>query len=199
MGDLLPLSGELDPRDATALAQLGMSHPGLFQHLDKFHIARKANPEKDDRQLEYYPPWEEENPIPGKPVVHVYNQKAKGEELSNLLGGEVLHYMGAVDPNNGKAIDPTFRKMKDSFLKTFTPDQLKRERKMYDRQVAQGWQGSFDQFLDSSRADEYLMGWLFPDKEDEWRKQGAYTGEQMLVLADMEKYLKSNKPTTPQE
>jgi hypothetical protein len=43
--------------------------------------------------------------------------------------------------------------------------------------------------MDVSRTDAYLRGYLTPDANDEWRKQGVYTPEQTKILDEMKGYL----------
>ena len=87
-----PQTPEMDPR----LADVAQQFPRLKPYLSNVKVqqGKKTSP-KDDRGLEFYPPWESRNPNPGKITLELYDQM-KGPELTNALGGDMLHHLGAI-------------------------------------------------------------------------------------------------------
>lgn len=172
------------------LAAAVTKFPALAKVAGNVVVTDKPDP-GDGRQLESYPPWEEYNPNPGKFTSEIYNQSAKGDERTSLVAGDMLHYLGAVDPATDKAVDPAYRAMKERLLSSMTPDQSRENHAAYKqaKEAKEPYNGTFDQFMDSSRGDEFIMGYITPDKQDDWRKSGAYTPQQAKILDEMKGYL----------
>ena len=62
-------------------------------------VSPGKNTKGDDRQVEFFPPWESQNPNPGKLTVQPYRKElASGEGLTNTVSGELLHYIGGETP-----------------------------------------------------------------------------------------------------
>lgn len=163
-------------------------YPMLGGHLRSSEISFEKD-HGDGRQLEFYPPWESENPTPGKPHIQVYGD-LQGRELQHAVAGDMLHYLGSYHPETGEAPDPKFRELKSQFAQTITPEQDAMNRRAYAMdQKAHGDVGSFDDWMERSRVDAYIRGYLFPDKEDNWRN--AYTDEQKNILNRMDNYIRS--------
>jgi hypothetical protein len=171
--------------------------PALAKYKDKFVYTEMPGPDKRG-QLESYPPWEGRNPNPGKHTIEMYNADATPQQKSDLVAGDMLHYIGAVDPTTGKAIDPGFRALKEQFIKSMTPRQLGMAQQRFADEKAAGSYApevTFDQYLDMSHADEYLMGALTPDQGDYWRgrpgshQKSVYSPEQDQILNQMRGYL----------
>lgn len=165
--------------------------PKIGAALDKFAV--RMQPANEKYQAEYYPPWEDDNPIKGSPTVDLFGDRGDVENAA-LLSGEVVHYLGSADPRSGKAVDDEFYRLKDSLMQSLTPKQLEVDQSAFESAKKNGYAGDFKEFLWSSRGDEYIMGYLFPDKDDEWRKQGVYTDEQKKMLDEMGKYLQVKAP-----
>src|SRR5437762_1202895 len=113
--------------------------------------------QSDERQLEFYPPWEERNPQRGKPFIEVYNRGLAGDELSNAIAGDMLHYLAAIDPRTQTPIDPAWRNLRSAFARTITPEQAEIDRRAYE---ASRDPRPFDQWHDASRLDAYIRGLL---------------------------------------
>jgi hypothetical protein len=151
---------------------------------------------KGEGYAETYPAWEDgppdaPNPTPGNHAIQIRRRDLSRDELKTLIAGESLHWMGGIDPRTGEAADPGFRKFKDAFVRSLTPEQLEFERKKYgendDRMGIQG--RSFEDWFETSRADAYLRGFLFPVGGEDWKAQGAYTPEQEMLLGQAKNYL----------
>lgn len=180
------------------LAAVVSKFPALAKVAGNVVVTDKPDP-GDGRQLESYPPWESENPNPGKFTSEIYNQSAKGDERTSLIAGDMLHYLGAVDPETNKPVDPEYRALKERLLKSMTPDQSHENHSAFKAAKERGDiapQVTFDDFMDFSRGDEFIMGYVTPDKADEWRKSGVYTPEQTKILDEMKGYLAQGSDTS---
>lgn len=174
--------------DTPALIQsISEQYPALAGPLSNAAVSF-APPTNDGRQLEFYPPWEDDNPTPGKSHVQVFGNGLTGEALQSAIAGDMLHLLGGYHPDTGDVPDPKFRALKNEFAQSFTPHQHSTNLKAYEMDKASyGDVGNFDQWLDRSRTDAYIRGHLFPDKADNWR--GFYTPSQIKILERMRNYL----------
>ncbi len=191
---------ETDPR----LAEVAKAYPRLKPFLSKVQIqqGQKTNP-SDDRGLEFYPPWESENPNPGKITLELYD-KMDGNALTSALGGDLLHYLGGVDPSTGKPVDPQYYAMKQEVLNARTPQQENVDKAMYAQAVHSGAEKrSYQNWLQQSRIDAYIRGYVAPEMggryPDEWRAHGWYNAPQMKVAVDaIKKYVTTESEPTPE-
>lgn len=182
-GDDVPDSGEYAP----VLEQIAKEYPRLGKHLD--NVAVERGPDLGDgRQLEYYPPDEEWNPYPGRSTIEIYKKNLNPGELRNLIAGETMHLLGGRN-EKGEPVDSRFSTMKDALIKSRTPQQRAIDERVWKAQYAN--QMPLEDFIQRSRGDEYVMGYLFPDAADEWRKQGTYTDEQKKLLEQMRSHLQT--------
>lgn len=163
------------------LAEIARQYPAIGRH--RFTLRRGQGP----GQLEFFPAWEERNPTPGEHTIEIRNPALTGQALQDAIAGDALHLLGAVDPRTGKAVDPAFRALKEQFLGTLTPEQVAVDRRVYGES---GDPRPFEQWMERSRGDAYLRGYLFPDAADEWRRQGVYTPEQQGLLERIRRYLR---------
>lgn len=176
-----PKAVESDPR----LDAVSKQFPRLAPYLSNVNIqqGKKTGP-KDDRGLEFYPPWESRNPNPGKITLELFD-KMQGPALTSALGGDLLHYLGGMDPKTKKPVDPQYYAMKQSVLKARTPQQDALDKREYANAVrTQGEKRPYDQWLQQSRIDAYIRGYVTPELggkyPDEWRKNGFYKDPNML-------------------
>lgn len=131
-------------------------------------------------KLEFYPPDESENPLPGRATVEVFDQNLQGPMMQKMVYGDMLHYLPSVDPN--------FSAMRDQFAGSITPEQAAIDQNAYQRDKADyGESRSMKDWFKQSRLDAYLRGHLTPDEEDNWK--GAYTPQQRAILQSMQTYL----------
>jgi hypothetical protein len=182
-GDDEPDQGEYAP----VLTQIAEQYPRIGSHLDSFAVERGPNL-SDGRQLEYYPPDEAWNPHPGKSTIEIYKPDVEPDELRNLIAGETLHLLGGRN-EKGVPNDAKFAALKDALIESRTPDQRSTDARVWKERYAD--QMPYEDFIKRSRADEYAMGYLFPDAADEWRKQNTYTDEQKKLLEQMRAHLQT--------
>jgi hypothetical protein len=142
---------------------------------------------KGSGAVEFLGPLEPLNPTPGKPTIAILDEDkfaanfGEGGREAAILG-EKLHYL--------KEIDSKFAGMREQFRKSMTPNQLKVDQRVYDENVASGRENrSFEDWMEASRLDAYIRGYVAPDKNDEWRKQGAYNDSQKKLLNDIKRYV----------
>lgn len=162
-------------------------YQALAKHRDMFGLMVSPDP-GDGRQLEYYPPWEDMNPLPGKATVELYNTGESPEVTQNLIAGDMLHYMGAIDPRTGQPVDPTYYNLKQQVLRSRTPDQRGIDDRAYQRDLPfYNNPPSQDDWMQFNRGDAYIRGKLTPDAQDNWRDM--YTPDQTRMLEKLRQYL----------
>jgi hypothetical protein len=176
----------IDPR----LAAVAQQYPRLAPFLSQVQIqqGRKTDP-NDDRGLEFYPPWESENPNPGKITLELYDPM-QGQALTTALGGDLLHYLGAINPQTGKPIDPQYWAMKQAVMNARTPEQDGVDRSIYQQAVKSGQETrSYQDWVLQSRIDAYIRGFVTPAMEgrypDEWRRNGWYNDPKMKKAVEV--------------
>jgi hypothetical protein len=171
--------------------------PRLAPYLSNVVIqqGQKSSP-PHGRGLEYYPPWESQNPNKGKITLELF-EKMQGGTLTNALGGDLLHYLGGVNPQTGQPIDPQYHAMKQAVLGARTPQQDALDKRTYAEAVKnEGEKRSYWDWLQQSRIDAYIRGYVTPEMggryPDEWRKNGFYNDPKMLkAVQDIQDYVKS--------
>lgn len=165
------------------------AYAALNRHKDKFAVIQSPDP-GDGRQLEYYPPWETDNPVPDKATVELYRQQMAPGIMQNLVAGDMMHYLGSTDPRTNQPVDQTFNALKQQFLGTMTPEQQAVNQQAYDSEKKfYPNPPSMDDWMQFNRGDAFIRGYLTPDEHDEWRKQGVYTEEQKQQLEKLRQYI----------
>ena len=144
-------------------------------------------PQTDDRQMEFYPPWEEDNPNPGAYTIQLYNRGLRGDALEEATAAEGLHRLGGVDPRTGQAVNPAWRSLREQFGRLFSSEQDRTNRAAYERG---GETRPFEAFMDQSRLDAYLRAYFFPNANPEWRGM-PWSDEQRAVLEQMRSIMDS--------
>lgn len=175
---------QVQPEMQAMVGGIFSKYPALAKHQQDYAVfqGRPMTP-GDPRQLESYPPEESWNPIPGKATTELYNTAAPPAEQQQMVAGDMLHHLPSVDPN--------WAAQKSAVLNSLTPEQASYAQSAYERSKANGDPRSFEQFLDSSWGDEFLMGYITPDAQNDW--QNFYTPEQRQQLEAMRMYLMGGK------
>lgn len=181
------------PDFSSDVAAVGKQYPALLPYLGNVRVQYgTASSPTDDRQLEFYPPWESNNPNPGAVTLELFKRDLQGPALQSAIAGDMLHLLGSTDPRTGQAIDPRWLAFKQQLIAARSPQHQQMDQGAYEDDKKQGEAGSFDDWMMRNRADAYIRGYITPDVTDEWRKQGVYTPELSKVLDGMKGYL-----TTP--
>ncbi len=180
-----PIPGPHDNALATAVR----NYPVLRPYRNA--LTTRSGTASDDRQMEFYPPWESDNPNPGRVTLEVYNQQMRGPELERALGNDALHYLGAIDPRTGQPVDPHYHGLKQEFIQSLTPDQIAVDQRAYQRARGQGESRPFDDWMQESRADAYLRAFMSPQDNPQW--QGVFNPAQQAQLARLHSYVTTGK------
>jgi hypothetical protein len=189
----------VDPTLRDLVASVFAKYPALAKHANDFAVVTGKPMAKGTGQLESYPPEELFNPIPGKATTELYNTTVPRDAQAQLITGDMLHRLGAIDAQTGQPVDAPWLDMKSQLLGTLTPQQEAMSRANYEYYKSHGWNGTFEDFLNKSQGDEFIMGSLTPDKGDYWRgrpgthQQSTYTPEQDTILNQMRHYLLGQK------
>jgi hypothetical protein len=167
-------------RGPADLTDVFLQYPRLRPVLDNLTVvdSRKAGMQ-DDRQLEFYPPEEEDNPHRGTYTAEIFNPDIQGKDLESAIAADSLHGI--------KREDPLYAAMRTRFGQSLTPRQHAIDQRAYTEDQDTR---PFPQWMQDNRLDAYLRGYMFPDKADEWRKSGMYTPEQQQQLDKILGYLK---------
>lgn len=165
------------------LQRIYQQYPAIADHPYSV-VDSRGKPSKFGGSIEFFSPDEPDNPKPGRATVEVYSQDLKGDALDKAVFGDMLHYLPQVDP--------VFNEQRQAYRKLITPEQAAIDRGAYDRAKAEyGEDRPFDDWMDISRLDAHLRGYLAPDANDEWA--GSYTPEQISVLDGIRSYLQTPK------
>jgi hypothetical protein len=111
--------------------------------------------------------------------------------LQRRLLGDMLH--------NLPETDEKFSEMKQSFIRSMTPEQIALDKKVYKEATmpkgsskhAYGEERSYEDWFDRSRSDAHIRGYIAADENDEWKD--AYTDEQKIILDNIIRYLKEEE------
>jgi hypothetical protein len=175
---------------------IAQNYPALAPYLNKLAIQRgtPTGPE-DDRQLEFYQPWETENPNPGKLTTELYNPNLKGQDLQETIAGDMLHHLGSVDPASGQPVDPQWMAMKQQMITARGVPQTIMDSGAYQREKSNPAYETapYDQWMQNNRADAYIRGAVFPNQNPEWQQAGVYNPAMQAVASQMRDYLKKKQ------
>lgn len=174
------------------LAQIGQQYPALAPYAQQWRV-QSGVPAHPSYQSETYPPWERDNPNPGTWTTEAYSREFGVPGLT----GEMLHALGAVDPRTQSPVDPQWLALKNQLIGQRTPRHEEIDRRAYQ---AEGDRRGFDDWMQQSRADAYVRGYLTPDAADNWRRGGVYTPPMARTLDQMQQYLQTpaaRRPSSP--
>jgi hypothetical protein len=180
------------------LQAVGEKYPALAKHVQNTIVQDAKPPKGADYGLETYPPWESENPNPGKTTIELYRNFDRSK-LPEVIAGDLIHVAGGIDPRTGSPVDPTYHSLKDQVKASRTPQQDALDHKVWEQDKKNGEKRPFDQWFDESRGEAYVRGLLFPDDRDEWRKQGVYSSNPKLksTIEQIGNYLTTGKSASP--
>jgi hypothetical protein len=171
---------------------VSQQYPALAPYVKNLAIQRGTpNGPNDDRQLEFYQPWEKENPNPGKITTELYNKNLKGQDLTETVAGDMLHHLGTTNPTTGQPVDPKWMDMKQRLIAAMGPDQTQMDKQAYEQEKSNPSYetGPYDDWMKNNRADAYIRGAIFPKQNPEWQQEGTYTPAMQAVTNEMRTYL----------
>ena len=138
--------------------------------------------------LEFYPPEESHNPVPGKPTISVFDKGLSPQETQQMVFGDMLHYLPSVDSE--------FNDLRNKYRGLLTPEQQQIDKNAYQRGVDQyGENRPYEDWMNQSRLDAHIRGYLSPDKDDNWK--GSYTEDQQQTLGEMRGLLSTPSKKKP--
>jgi hypothetical protein len=184
-----PAAAEDFSPTTTAIAK---TYPKLAPYVQNLAIQRgtPTGPD-DDRQLEFYQPWDTDNPNPGKLTTELYNPKLQGQDLQDTVAGDMLHHLGTTDPATGQPVDPKWMAMKQQLIAAMGPGQNSMDQGAYQEEKSNPSYETapYDQWMQNNRSDAYIRGALFPGQNPEWQEDGIYTPAMKEVTRKMKDYL----------
>lgn len=179
------------------LLKLGLSKfPRMQQYASGYSVVTAPQVKGDPRTnwLETYPVGEDNNPDPTKWTSELYNQTQSPQVTQNLLAGDMLHRMGAINQDTGQPYSPTYYALKQAFIGARDDKQKAIDKNAYDEENKIFYQGKTpptpDQWMQMSRGDEYLIGMLSPANEETKQDWGRiYNDKQRQIGHTMLQYL----------
>lgn len=189
---------DLDP----TLAAVADKYKALAPHMDNAAIVDSSAQAKpgDDRHLEFYPPYESDNPRPGKITFELFD-KMSPKQREDAVAADALHHLGGFqDKAQTKPVDPTWLKMKNELMGMRTPAQLEVDKRAFAEGHDPG--DTMDAWLQRNRADAYARAGVFPAQNPEWWSlpkgdPEGWTPEQLAHFEKMRTYLKNGATEPP--
>lgn len=190
--------GPTPPPDPT-LAAVGKKYKALSPYMAQSEIVQSPKAPGDDRHLEFYPPYESDNPKPGKITFELFDKMAP-QDKENAVAADALHYLGGYSDAAGqKPVDPQWLKMKNELMSYRSAPQRAIDQEVYDGGHDPG--DSMDAWLQRSRADAYVRAGVFPAQNPEWQlPEGDPEGptpDQRAIYAKMGAYLRNGATEPP--
>lgn len=177
------------------LNDVAKAYPGLAPYVANTAVRRGVT--KDDRQLEYYAPWEETNPNPGRSTVEIYNTDLKGSDLRDSIALDMLHHLGGTDPK-GQPVDPKYLALKQQMVAAIAKANHPFDQEAYQQDLkAYPDSGSYQDWMAHNRADAYIRAYVNPRLNPEWQQPGLFTPDMQAVGDQIKRYI-ATPPADPQ-
>ena len=187
-------TGKATPLSQTDKDAITQQFPAYAPYLDQVVIHPMEKGESPEDWSETYVPWESKNPAPGKLTMEPY-AKTTPDEYRHMVTGEMLHYIGGVNPQTGQPINPEYQNLKQAVAAAAPPGLKKMDQDSYREAQRKGDKRSFEDWYNQSRLDETIMGYVNPDKQDNWRKAGVYNDPKMhQAVENLRQYLTGTSP-----
>lgn len=173
------------------IAAIGQNYPTLLPYLKNLSVLNGTpmGP-NDNRQLEFYQPWERNNPNPGKLTTELFNKNLSGTDLQQTIAGDMLHHLGAVNPQTNAAVDPNWMDMKQRLIAARTGDNQQMDMGAYKQEQASPYGAApYPDWMQNNRSDAYIRAGLFPQQNPEWQRPGMFSPQMQSIFGDMGNYL----------
>lgn len=186
---LLAQQPQQQPEDFHPVLQdVAKAYPRLAPYVANTAVGRGTT--TDDRQLEFYAPWDEDNPHRGSLYVELYNKGLTGKALRDSIALDMLHYTGGTNPQTGQPVDSNYYTMKQQMMAAIKQRNAPMDQEAYQQDLKQyPDSGSYDQWLAHNRADAYIRGLVSPDLNPEWQEPGVYTPQMKKIGDQIRAYL----------
>lgn len=163
-----------------AVAQKVMTEYPALRAVNPFVVDSRGKPSEHGGGLEYYHAnTEQTSPLPTVNTIELFDKDLEGQWLQDAVAGDSMHGLAAYDPK--------YAAMRQQFRGMLTPEQVAFDQRKFQSEHEPG--DTFDKWMERSWLDAYIRGYLFPDKNDEWRKSGVYTPDQIAMLERMRKHI----------
>jgi hypothetical protein len=169
--------GKVDgsPNYDTDVAAIGNDYPALKPLLGNLVVQQgQTTGSTDDRQLEFYQPWDSDNPNPGKLTSELFDpvQKMAPSDRRETIAGDLLHHLGTINPSTGVPVDPQWYSMKQELGAARSGFHLKADQDAYARERANpSYQTSaYPDWDQNNRLDAYVRAGVFPKQNREWNE-----------------------------
>lgn len=174
------------------VAAVGNNYPTLAPYVKNLSVIKgKPNGPGDDRQLEFYQPWERDNPTPGKLTTEIFNPDIKGQDLQQTIAGDMLHHLGAVNPQTGQPVDPQWMGMKKRLISAIPDSHAQMNTGAYEQEKSSPYgAGSYPDWMQNNRSDAYIRAGVFPEQNPDWQRPGLFSPQMQSIYGDMDRYLK---------
>lgn len=187
----------LAPMDPT-LSAIGTKYKALAPYMPNSAIVQTPKAPGDDRHLEFYPPYEEQSPRPGKITFELFD-KMNPQSRENAVAADALHHLGGyADASKTTPVDPAWMNMKNELMANRNPAQRSIDEHAFAQEHEPG--DTMDTWLQRSRADAYIRAGLFPAQNPDWQRAKGdpegWTPGQESLFGRMSGYLR-NGPTEP--
>jgi hypothetical protein len=176
------------------LNAIAQKYKALAPYMAQSEIVQSPKKPGDDRGLEFYPPYESDNPRPGKITFELFDQM-NPQQREGAVAADALHHLGGyADEGHTQLVDPTWFKMKNELMGMRSPRQLavdaNEAKNLEPGDTPEAW-------LQRSRADAYVRGGVFPEQNPEWQEPGWFTPEQQAHFEKMKTYLRNGATEPP--
>ena len=176
------------------LNAIAQKYKALAPYMAQSEIVQSPKVPGDQRGLEFYPPYESDNPRPGKITFELFDQM-NPQQREGAVAADALHHLGGyADEAHTQPVDPAWLKMKNELMGMRSPRQLKVDaneaKNLEPGDTPEAW-------LQRSRADAYVRGGVFPEQNPEWQEPGWFTPEQNAHFEKMKTYLRNGATEPP--
>ena len=172
--------------DLKLLESVGKRFPRLKKIMGNSAVVQSPD-EGDGRLLEYYDPEDTDSPTPGKTTFQMFQKFDAPGEREDAIAADALHSL----PRN----DPKWRDLRSMLIDARPAEQRRIDDGAYLEDHDPGQ--SKESWMERNRADAYVRGGLFPDRNPEWNQnengKEPWTPEQQHVFELMRAYLGKEK------
>lgn len=182
------------------LASIAQKYKALAPHMGNAAIVDSAGkPGAGNRHLEFYPPYDSENPRPGKITFELFD-KMNPKQREEAVAADALHHLGGYqDAEQKKPVDPAWLKMKNELISSRTPAQIAVDNNAFAEDHDPG--DTQDKWFQRNRGDAYIRAGMFPEQNPDWQRPKGdpegWTPEQTAMFDKMHSYLRNGATEPP--
>jgi len=155
-------------------------------------------------QSEVFMPWDRANPTPDQfhiELRHFLDEPQTQGDIRGLLTGEMMHYLGTVDPRTGQPVSPQWYALKQKVIDQLSPNDLANAQRNWSEAVkSAGETRSFHDWMEQSNIDQFIGGTMFPPSNPRWaewqeraRNMPRYNPQQWATIERMRQLLTTGR------